>query len=247
MAKPVAAFDVDGSLYRSNFTIEMVRQLVRQGSFANKVIDELSDTRMQWEITRDRDTYNQYIDDLISIYVKNLKDLTVDEINTAARQIVKYSRGQVYVYGRNLIKTIAKTHELIAISGSPIEVITLFAKDLGISHVHATTFEVVDGIYTGNVVHVGSHKKDVTLRAFVKKHALTYEKSTGIGDTDSDIPMLDLLEHPIAFNPNKELFEDALKKKWEIVYEQKDMILHLGKSGKFELEGNFGHYRQNGI
>lgn len=246
MQKPVAAFDVDGTLYRSNFTVELVQQLVRQGSFPAHVDTELEDTRLRWKTSRDRMTYLQYIEQVIALYVKNIQGLTVSEVQTAAKQVVKYSQGMLYVFGKGIIKDVSKTHVAIAISGSPIEVVTPFVQQLGIEHVHATTFEILDGLYTGNVVHIGTREKDRTLKDFVKKEGLTFKGSLGMGDTDSDLPMLTLLEKPIAFNPNKETFEHALQKGWEIVYEQKDMILHLGKRGKFQLEGNFGHYRQNG-
>jgi len=72
---------------------------------------------------------------------------------------------------------------------------------------------------------------------------LNFAGSVAMGDTDSDTPMLDLADRPIAFNPNKELFEHALQKGWEIVLERKDMIYHLGQTGEFCVEDNFGHFR----
>jgi phosphoserine phosphatase len=39
--------------------------------------------------------------------------------------------------------------------------------------------------------------------------------------------MLELVERPIAFNPNKKLCAHAKKKGWEIVVERKDVIYKL--------------------
>jgi phosphoserine phosphatase len=47
------------------------------------------------------------------------------------------------------------------------------------------------------------------------------------GDTESDIPMLELVEIPIAFNPNKKLFEHAKARGWRTVVERKDVIYEL--------------------
>lgn len=243
--RPVAVFDVDGTLYRSNLLVDLVYQLVRQGSFPSSIIDEFKDAQLNWKLERHRESYVNYIDQLIKTYVKQLKGLSVAEVQTAAKQIDRHSPGLMYVFGRDLIADIKDTHQLIAISGSPIEVVEPFVKRLGIDVVHATTFAISEGVYTGEVVHVGTQKKEETLKSIVAKMGLCFSRSVGIGDTDSDIAMLNLVERPIAFNPNKELFEHALKRKWEIIYERKDMILHLGEKGTFSVEDNFGHFRQN--
>ncbi len=243
MEKPVATFDVDGSLYRSNLLVDLTNQLVRQGSFQSGIIDQFRDAQIGWQVERHRESYVQYIDQLIGTYVQHLKGLSVDELNTAVKQVIRYSPGLMYVYGRELVRGLKDTHQLVAISGSPVEVVRPFVQQLGIEDVHATTFEVNQGVYTGEVIHVGTRNKDQTLKGMVDRMNLSFQGSVAMGDTDSDISMLDLVQRPIAFNPNKELFEHALTEGWEIVYERKDMILHLGK-GNFNVVNNFGHFRQ---
>jgi len=45
-----------------------------------------------------------------------------------------------------------------------------------------------------------------------------------------------MVEKPIAFNPDKELYEIAAKTSWKIVLERKNMIYELEKdSGRYEL------------
>jgi hypothetical protein len=67
-----------------------------------------------------------------------------------------------------------------------------------------------------------------------------------VGDTDADISMLNLVQRPIAFNPNKELLEHALQNDWEILSEHKDTIYHI-QGGSFRRVGSFGHYYAAGI
>ena len=55
------------------------------------------------------------------------------------------------------------------------------------------------------------------------------EGSTAVGDTESDIPMLEVVGHPIAFNPNTKLAEHAQEKGWRIVVERKDVIYELNE------------------
>ena len=47
--------------------------------------------------------------------------------------------------------------------------------------------------------------------------------------------MLKLVDNPIAFNPTAELYEQAVKNKWKIVIERKNMM--------YTLEPNDDNYR----
>jgi phosphoserine phosphatase len=66
------------------------------------------------------------------------------------------------------------------------------------------------------------------------KHGVSREGSIAIGDSGSDIAMLELVERPIAFNPTKGLFEHAKANNWEIVIERKNVV--------YELKANDGSY-----
>jgi len=59
------------------------------------------------------------------------------------------------------------------------------------------------------------------------EHKLTFEGSYGVGDTESDISFLKLVENPIAFNPNQNLKAAAEKEQWKIVVEKKDVIYEI--------------------
>ncbi|MBI2055454.1 MAG: hypothetical protein HYT42_01035 [Candidatus Sungbacteria bacterium] len=48
-----------------------------------------------------------------------------------------------------------------------------------------------------------------------------------MGDTESDVSFLKLVERPIAFNPSMKLYKYAKKRGWEVVVERKDVIYRL--------------------
>jgi phosphoserine phosphatase len=70
------------------------------------------------------------------------------------------------------------------------------------------------------------YKKELILR-YVKNHNLSLKKSIGIGDTESDIGFLELVDYPIAFNPNTVLAERARKRNWSVVIERKDLVVEF--------------------
>ncbi|MBI3631583.1 MAG: hypothetical protein HY219_01820 [Candidatus Staskawiczbacteria bacterium] len=69
--------------------------------------------------------------------------------------------------------------------------------------------------------------KGVAHSQAVKKEKLTLKDSVGVGDTESDIPFLSLVQNPICFNPNNKLYAHAKKSKWQVVVERKDVIYFL--------------------
>ena len=69
--------------------------------------------------------------------------------------------------------------------------------------------------------------KAKVLQRAVAKEGLTLKDSYGVGDTESDIPLLKLVEHPVCFNPNQKLYTYAKHAGWPIVVERKDVVYKL--------------------
>lgn len=83
-------------------------------------------------------------------------------------------------------------------------------------------------LFTGKILeeHVIFNKSNVLRRA-VEKEQLPLADSIGVGDTESDIPMLEAVENPICFNPNAKLYAHAKRRGWKVVVERKDVIYEL--------------------
>jgi phosphoserine phosphatase len=114
---------------------------------------------------------------------------------------------------------------LIGISGSALEVVREYNKFLKFDKLYGTEFGVDEkGVYTGKVLHVPPlYKKEIIAR-YIQSHKLSLKGSIGVGDTESDIGFLELVDRPIAFNPNFQLGEYARKKNWDVIVERKDLI-----------------------
>ncbi|MFP4022372.1 MAG: hypothetical protein ACLFTS_00805, partial [Candidatus Paceibacterota bacterium] len=57
--------------------------------------------------------------------------------------------------------------------------------------------------------------------------------SVGVGDTEGDISFLEMVDHPLCFNPNKNLYRHALISDWNVVVERKDVIYHIKRSTSY--------------
>jgi phosphoserine phosphatase len=122
-----------------------------------------------------------------------------------------------------------KGYYLLAISHSPKLIVDGFAYELGFDKSYGAFYATgATNRFTGDIEdeHVIMNKAAILSRA-VEKENLTLKGSIGVGDTESDITMLSLVDRPIAFNPNRALYRHAKKHSWEIVVERKDVIYEI--------------------
>jgi phosphoserine phosphatase len=119
-------------------------------------------------------------------------------------------------------------YQLVAISGSPQEILDLFLKPLGFDRSWGTVLaQDTQGYYTGEVLHYPFKNKRRVLEEFVRDAGVGLEGSVGMGDTLSDVGFLEMVRTPIAFNPNRSLLDVARQRDWPIVVERKDVIYNL--------------------
>ncbi len=223
--KKIAVFDIDGTIFRSNLHFELFRGLVEYDIFPSIVLKEIEDYHDDW-INR-RGHYRDFELSLISSYQNRLPGKVVEDIEKVSRYIVAEKTEHVYVYTRDLIEKLRNEYILVAISGSPREIVDAFIEYWKFDKAFGTIYGSENGIYNGEILFPSYHVKDQTLKNFCSQHNISLEGSIGIGDTSGDVAFLNLVEKPIAFNPSRELFEIAKAKNWKTVIERKDVIYEL--------------------
>lgn len=224
----VAIFDIDGTIFRSSLLIEIVEVLIELKYFPASVRTQYENEKASW-LDRKGD-YDAYIMAVVRVFVKNIKGVSEDAFAKAAKIVVKRYRHRVYLFTRELIRDLKKkNYFLLAISNSPKGILDLFCGELGFDKVYGRLYEVnAKGKFTGNIVDefMIASKANLLKRA-VERNNLTLKDSVGVGDTESDISFLKLVDHPICFNPNLKLYKYAKRAKWNIAVERKDVIYEL--------------------
>jgi HAD superfamily hydrolase (TIGR01490 family) len=223
--KKVAVFDIDGTIFRSNLHFELFKGLVEYGIFPSIVLKEIEEYHNDW-INR-RGKYRNFEQSLILSYQNRLKGKVVEDIQKVSRYVVREKMEHVYVYTRDMIEQLRSDYLLVAISGSPWEIVDAFTANWKFDAAYGTIYGSENGIFTSDITFPSYEVKDVTLKNFCTEHGLSLKDSYGFGDTSGDVAFLDLVEHPVAFNPSKELFGIAKEKKWKTVIERKDVIYEL--------------------
>ncbi|MBU1038622.1 HAD-IB family phosphatase [Patescibacteria group bacterium] len=221
----VAVFDIDGTIFRSSLQRELIMELVKYGVFPPIVKKELEKDFFSW-VDR-RGSYEDYIMGVVNSYEKRIPGVSVEDVRHVARIVIGKQKNRVYTFTRDLIKKLRPTHHLVAISGSPIEIVKEFNRIWRFDKVYGMEFEIKDERYTGKVNFLPITDKRAVLTNYVKQKKLSLFGSVGVGDTENDAGFLSLVKKPICFNPNHDLYSIARKKSWAVVVERKDVIYHL--------------------
>lgn len=224
----VAVFDVDGTIFRSSLVIALVERLVETGIFPEDARGAYTRQRQLW-LDREGD-YESYIEALVRSFKKYMKGVHYRDFAEISEEVVEEKWKQVYRYTRDLLKELKEQDFfLLAVSHSPKTMLDKFCPKLGFDKAYGTIYEIgPQDLFTGNMVdeHLIYNKAAVVKRA-VEKESLTLKHSIGVGDTESDIPFLELVAKPICFNPNAKLYTYARRMKWKVVVERKDVIYEL--------------------
>jgi HAD superfamily hydrolase (TIGR01490 family) len=226
--RPVAAFDIDGTVFRSSLLIELVDRLILRGVFPEDARRAYERAQEEW-LDR-KGEYEPYIRKVVASFAKYSKGVPYGDVADAAGEVIEELKHRTYRYTRDLITDLKRRgYYLLAISHSPKFIVDGFAYELGFHKSYGTFYATgASGRFTGDIEdeHLIMNKANILKRA-VEKEGLTLKGSVGAGDTESDISMLSLVEDPIAFNPNRALYRHASQKLWKIVVERKDVIYEL--------------------
>ena len=125
----------------------------------------------------------------------------------------------IYPEAEALVKEHLEAGHLVAIvSGATKFVVKPLAARLGIKHILYTRIETENGRFTGRVVEpiCFEEGKIYWLQQLVEDQKVDLAKSWFYTDSITDLPLLDLVGHPVATNPDPRLYRAARKRRWPV-------------------------------
>ena len=225
-----AAFDIDGTLFRSGLYRELARELIKMGVISHDIADAASEKNIAWRNRLHGNAFEEFDMLVVELFDANLPNLKIADYEEAVKRVIKKRGENVYVFTRDLIKRLrSEGYMCLAISGSQVEMVELFAERYGFDAWVGQEWERGEEYFTGTVLSKTHTGKDKILNKLIEQHNLTLEGSYAVGDSNGDVGMLSMVENPIAFNPTSELYEKAVKHGWDIVIERKNMSFTLKK------------------
>lgn len=229
MNRPVAFFDIDGTLFRSSLLIELVEALVKEGAFPTGIESGYTNAYAAWQAREG--TYEAYIAAVIDTFLSHIKGVHYGTLADVGRRVVALKSKRVYTFTRDYVQELKEQgYLLVAISQSPKTVLDEFCRQYGFDKVYGRMYEIgPSDCFTGEIIdeHLIENKANIVKRVFERHPELTRDGSIAVGDTDGDIPLLTSVDRPICFNPNQALYDHAKRQGWDVVLERKDVIYQL--------------------
>jgi HAD superfamily hydrolase (TIGR01490 family) len=104
------------------------------------------------------------------------------------------------------------------VTAAPVEIAQIIARRLGLTGAMGTVAEHVDGVYTGQLVGDMLHgpAKAEAVKALAAREDLDLSQCSAYSDSSNDLPLLGLVGHPCAINPDAKLRHHAKANGWQV-------------------------------
>ena len=234
MKRTAAFFDIDGTLYREGLITEVFKKIIRYDLVdENLWHDEVKPVFMKYD--RRQGEYDDYLLKMVDIYKNGIVGISQEHIKHIADIVIRQKGERVYTFTRDeILRHKKEGHLVIAVSGSPLELVEAMAKKYNFDDCKGTVYKIDDkGYYTGEIIPMWDHEsKRKALNELKERYDIDFESSYAYGDTTGDLDMFNLVGHPYAINPTHELLDKIslskpLKDKINIIVERKNVIYHL--------------------
>jgi len=211
-------FDVDGTLLRTNLVHPTVFYLLNQQtplhSLGRLVRAAAQGPRMVLAEMRDRRAFNEL---LFSVYQDMSRDRLLVLADEAFDKVIKPA---LFPEARDLIRKCRdQGHDVVLVSGALDFLMKLLADHLDATHVIANRLEIKDGYATGRLLRpvVAGPEKARLVREHARAHGHDLDHCFAYSDSYSDVPMLSVVGHPAAVNPDGRLERLARTYGWPVI------------------------------
>lgn len=218
MVSPAAAFfDLDKTIIATSSAFAFGKEFFNNGLISRQEALEISLAKANFML---RGQSSEKMDSTRDTLAEMVAGWSVDEIQRITTETMRtVVTPAIYAEARELIRDHhAAGRSVIIISASASILVEPIARELGVDTVVATEMEVEDGVLTGNVSRYlkGPAKADAVL-SFAAEHGFDLKESYAYSDSATDIPMLELVGHPVAVNPDRGLKKHAMSHGWQVL------------------------------
>jgi HAD superfamily hydrolase (TIGR01490 family) len=219
---PASYFDVDGTLLTTNLLHPTVFYLLNQQnplrSVGKLARAAMKGPAMALAEMRDRRLFNEL---LFTVY----EGMSQDRLHCLADEVFDVViKRSLFPHATDLVaKCVEQGHEVVLVSGALDFLMKRLADHLGAHDFIANRLEIKDQYATGRLLRpiVAGPEKARLIRDHARAKGHDLDECFAYSDSYSDVPMLSVVGHPAAVNPDARLARLANAYGWPIV--------HLGK------------------
>lgn len=219
MTKSAAFFDLDRTLISGVSVLPLGVAAWRQGFATNREVAGWALDAIFFKVFGDKGD-EEAADNTRRDLLTRIAGASVESMKGLEAEVTPGLISRVRPESRDLIEMHhSHERETWIVSASPQPLVEPLAASLGMTGAIGTKGEIVDGHYTGNLdgpfVYGAGKAEAVQKLAHDRGYdlALCYAYS----DSVSDLPMLELVGHPVAVNPDGQLASVARQRGWPVV------------------------------
>jgi HAD superfamily hydrolase (TIGR01490 family) len=216
--QPAAFYDLEGTLVRTNLVHTLAFYAKRQQGLwqtARKSVETLAKLPF-FGVT---DLYSRNV--FNEVFFKSYSGLSHDRLRYFSDELFEeVLKPAVYPGTQELIAQGKKIGQRqVVITGALDFTIERLMDYLGIDDYKANHMEFVNGYSTGRIIPpvMASATKAQWIREYAERENISLSDSYSYSDSISDLPMLSIVGHPVAVNPDFRLKQTALQHDWAIL------------------------------
>jgi HAD superfamily hydrolase (TIGR01490 family) len=213
-----AFFDVDGTLVRTNVVHAFAYYAMNQGTLfgtAWRTARTVASLPVYWALDQvNRKVFNE-------VFYRAYQGISQDRLLVLAEELLEdVLKPAIHPGTPRLLDQARRAGcRIVLVTGALDFTVEGLARHLGADDLLANRMHFVDGVATGRVVPPlieGAHKAQA-IRQYCLRHGLALDRSHAYSDSFSDYPMLAVVGHPAAVNPDLRLRNVARSYEWPIL------------------------------
>ncbi|MCR4300991.1 MAG: HAD-IB family hydrolase [Sulfuricaulis sp.] len=212
----LAIFDLDNTLLRGDSDHAWGRFLIE-----NHIVDG---TEYERENERYYTQYQAGTLDILEFLAFALRPLSLHDRATLDGWHRQFMRDKILPMITPAARALVEKHRslgdtLVIITATNRFVTAPIAREFNIDHLIATEAEEQNGRYTGKVAGTPCYRegKVTRLKSWMPAHRQTLKGSWFYSDSHNDLPLLSIVDHPVAVDPDETLSGEARQRGWQVL------------------------------
>ncbi|HLL36837.1 MAG TPA: HAD-IB family hydrolase [Streptomyces sp.] len=216
--KAAAFFDLDNTVMQGAALFHFGRGLYKRKFFETRDLARFAWQQAWFRLAGVEDP--EHMQDARDSALSIVKGHRVAELRSIGEEIYdEYMAERIWPGTRALAQAHLDAGQRVwLVTAAPVEIAQVIARRLGLTGALGTVAESVDGVYTGKLVGEPLHgpAKAEAVRALAAAEGLDLSRCAAYSDSHNDIPMLSLVGHPYAINPDSKLRKHARRMDWRL-------------------------------
>ncbi|MEU9997923.1 HAD-IB family hydrolase [Streptomyces sp. NPDC050848] len=217
-SEAAAFFDLDNTVMQGAAIFHFGRGLYKRKFFQRRELARFAWQQAWFRLAGVEDP--EHMQDARDSALSIVKGHRVSELMSIGEEIYdEYMADRIWPGTRALAQAHLDAGQKVwLVTAAPVETATIIARRLGLTGALGTVAESVDGVYTGKLVGEPLHgpAKAEAVRALAAAEGLDLNRCAAYSDSHNDIPMLSLVGHPYAINPDTKLRKHAKAREWRL-------------------------------